>query len=73
MNILIINQFAASDSNGFQQERHIFIAKELVSLGHTVSLVAARYHHYIDELEAKKSLHEEYIYGFKFIRLNLLP
>ncbi len=72
MNILIINQYSAITSKGFQQERHIYIAKELVSLGHKVAVVAARNHHYITCDEFIKRPQIENLYGFRFIRLNVI-
>jgi len=72
MKIWIINQYASLPSTGIGT-RHRHLARELVELGHEVSVIAARWSHLTrDTAAAEAAPSIEHFEGFRFVSLNLM-
>ncbi len=70
MNILLINHYAGSNKHGMEY-RPFFLARELVKLGHKVSIVAASFSHLrIKEPNINGNITEEVIEGIHYIWLK---
>lgn len=69
--ILLINFYASTPATGIGG-RHHYLARELVKLGHDVTLVAARRHHLLrDGLDAAMLPAEEMVDGYRFVRVDV--
>ena len=72
MNILLLNHYAGSDSYGMEF-RPLYLSRELVKLGHQVTVIAADYSH----LRARNpkidhSFDEEYIDGVRYVYIKTI-
>lgn len=69
--IWLINQYASLPQMG-QGGRHRHLARELAARGHNVSLVAARWTHYVsDSYNAEEAPEIEDFEGFRFVRISV--
>lgn len=69
--IWLINQYASTPTTGIGG-RHHYLAKELVRLGHEVTLIAARRHHLLGEdVDVDTLPTEEQVDGYRLIRIDV--
>ena len=73
-NIWMINEYAGSPYHGMTY-RHYYLAKELVQLGHKVTVFTSSFSHYTfkQHLEVKQTFTKENIDGIDFIWMKMPP
>lgn len=70
-NIFLINHYVSTPATGIAGRTHYF-ARELVRLGHNVTVVGARAHHLLRaDIDAEALPSEEEIDGYRLIRLDV--
>lgn len=70
-NVLLINQYASTPATGMGG-RHHYLARELASMGHDVTLVAARNHHLLRSgIDTDALPAEEQIDSYRFVRIDV--
>ena len=70
--IWIINQYAGSTDHGMEF-RHFYIARELVSQGHTVSIISSSYSHLFSNLPTIKGVYSiENIEGINYCWIKVI-
>ncbi|WMJ22590.1 glycosyltransferase family 4 protein [Paludicola sp. MB14-C6] len=73
MNIMIINHYAGSDEYGMEF-RPFYMGRELVKLGHDVTVIAADCSHLRKKNPSiQKSFQEEYIDGVRYVFIKTTP
>lgn len=71
MNIWIVNQYASSPDTGMGG-RHYLLAKELVSMGHSVHVICAGYHHLLRApIEQQEIYSFNVVDGVNFVRIKM--
>lgn len=70
MNIWIINQYASTPDSGMGG-RHYYLARELAKEGHSVTVIAASYHHLLRVDEQYKQTFQEENNQWQFVTVNV--